>query len=197
MNNHAQLSDAVLGERLRAGDVAALRQLMQRHAERLGVIAEIVTGAPDLAADAVQEAFVQLWNRRATIDPARDLAGLLVVMTRNQALMLLRHERVHERVSCDLVFLARADASVIHTNEGVRAIDAEELWAAVRAVLDGLPPRCREIFLLHWEAGLSYAEIEDVLEISNATIRNQMSRAMKHVTDVMGRPPFVLWREPR
>jgi RNA polymerase sigma-70 factor (ECF subfamily) len=168
---------------------------MRRHAARLGTIAEIVTGAPDLASDAVQEAFVQLWERRETIDLQRDLIGLLVVMTRNQALMLLRHERVHERMAEQLAISAKDKESSSSSNDGVQAIDIQELWTMVRAVLDGLPPRCREIFLLHWEAGLSYTEIETLLGISNATIRNQMSRAMKHLVSVVGATRFTLWRE--
>jgi RNA polymerase sigma-70 factor (ECF subfamily) len=183
---------SALAVRLRDGDASALRQLMELHADRLRLIAEILTGTPDLATEAVQDAFVQIWERRHAIDPQQDLVGLLVVMTRNRALDLLRHERVHERVATSLLSSVSAEQTS-HLNDGDRALDMTELWALVRQVLDGLPPRCREIFLLHWEAGLSYAEIEEMLGISNATIRNQMSRAMKHLTQVVDPERFSLW----
>ena len=51
--------------------------------------------------------------------------------------------------------------------------------AAVRRAIDALPPRCREIFLLSREDGLSYGGIATTLGISVKTVETQMGRALK------------------
>jgi RNA polymerase sigma-70 factor (ECF subfamily) len=70
-------------------------------------------------------------------------------------------------------------------NTGEYHVELEELNARVEATLGGLPARCREIFLLHRDAQMTYQEIETLLGISNATIRNQMSRAMRAIAKVI------------
>ena len=54
-----------------------------------------------------------------------------------------------------------------------------EVAAAVRSAIDRLPPRCREVFLLSRDGGLTYAEIARTLEISVKTVETQMGRALK------------------
>jgi RNA polymerase sigma-70 factor (ECF subfamily) len=50
---------------------------------------------------------------------------------------------------------------------------------AVQEAINRLPPRCREIFLLSRDGGLTYAEIARSLEISVKTVETQMGRALK------------------
>jgi RNA polymerase sigma factor (sigma-70 family) len=55
----------------------------------------------------------------------------------------------------------------------------QEVAVAVQAAINRLPPRCREIFLLSRDGGLTYAEIARSLEISVKTVETQMGRALK------------------
>jgi RNA polymerase sigma-70 factor (ECF subfamily) len=54
-----------------------------------------------------------------------------------------------------------------------------EFVAAVQRAVGRLPERCRLIFRLHREQGLTYPEIAEVLEISPKTVEVQMGRALK------------------
>ena len=56
-------------------------------------------------------------------------------------------------------------------------VHREEL-ARVRRAVDELPPRCREVFLLHKVAGLSYKEIALQLGISKNTVMVHMVKAL-------------------
>ena len=49
------------------------------------------------------------------------------------------------------------------------------LWTAI----DSLPEKCREIFLMSKRDGLKYEEIAQELGISENTVRNQISKALK------------------
>jgi RNA polymerase sigma-70 factor, ECF subfamily len=61
-----------------------------------------------------------------------------------------------------------------------------ETEAAVRRAVDALPPRCREIFLLSREDGLSYSGIATTLGISIKTVETQMGRALKALRSALG-----------
>ncbi|HJU73447.1 MAG TPA: sigma-70 family RNA polymerase sigma factor, partial [Gemmatimonadaceae bacterium] len=59
------------------------------------------------------------------------------------------------------------------------SVTESELAAAVRAAVDRLPPRCREVFMLSRDSGLTYGEIAKALGISIKTVETQMGRALK------------------
>jgi len=173
--------DAEVVVRLVAGDVTALREIMAQHGAHLTTVALIITRSPDLAAEAVQDAFVHLWNDRVALDPLRGVRGYLTTITSRRARNIVRHENVHTRVArflFDRNPLGRTGASY---NAGDERIETEELDARVAATIDRLPPRCREAFLLHRDAQLSYAEIEAALQMSNVAVRKQISRAMQAI----------------
>jgi RNA polymerase sigma-70 factor, ECF subfamily len=183
MKNDAQQAgdDSALVTRLSAGDVAALRTIMADHWEHLMAVATIITGSSDVACEAVQDAFVQTWNARETLDARRGIGGYLTMVTVRRARDILRHERVHVRTAQRLATHRLTDGDAATQNSGDSDIESAELRARVYEAIGKLPPRCREIFLLRRETHLSYDEIETLLGISNATIRNQMSKAVQAI----------------
>jgi RNA polymerase sigma factor (sigma-70 family) len=60
----------------------------------------------------------------------------------------------------------------------IRTLEAETI-AAVRQAIARLPDRCRLIFTLHREQGLTYNEVAEVLRISPRTVEVQIGRALK------------------
>jgi RNA polymerase sigma-70 factor (ECF subfamily) len=55
----------------------------------------------------------------------------------------------------------------------------DEQLDQVRLAIDGLPPKCRRVFLLKRLEGNSYREIARSEGISEKTVENQMTRALK------------------
>jgi len=49
-----------------------------------------------------------------------------------------------------------------------------------------LPPRQKEVYMLHRVEGLKYNEIAERLNISVNTIENHMSRALKTIREKLG-----------
>ena len=58
-------------------------------------------------------------------------------------------------------------------------VGTEELQAAIARAMDGLPPRCREVFELSRLHGLKYAEIAQVLGVTVKAVEAQMARALR------------------
>jgi RNA polymerase sigma-70 factor (ECF subfamily) len=172
--------DLALVQRIREGDADALDQLLRAYWTPLLRYARSITGSLDSAQDILQDVFARLWRHRDTLDIRNGVSPYLYRMVRNQALTTIHTDLAARTREARWV----ADFSVItnaSSNEGARAVDASEMRAALWRALDGVPPRCREIFLLSWEHGLSYAHIASMLDISVPTVRNQMSRAVKYL----------------
>jgi RNA polymerase sigma-70 factor, ECF subfamily len=62
---------------------------------------------------------------------------------------------------------------------GPTQIEYNELYSIVQKAIDLLPERCKVIFVLSREEGLTYQEIAEKLELSVKTVENQMSIALK------------------
>ena len=56
---------------------------------------------------------------------------------------------------------------------------------AVQQAIELLPPRCKLVFALHRQDGLTYSEIADVLDISVKTVETQIGRALKILRKIL------------
>ena len=167
--------------RLRTGDQTALRDIIDTHGPSLLTLAAAVAESSELGDDVVQQVFIRLWDRRASLDVQGSLRQYLWRATRNQAISVRRHEQLQHR-------LANAGPAVPSVmNAGAEALEAAALLAQVMGVLQELPARCQEMFLLSWRDALTPAEIADALGVGVATVRNQILRAVKHLGAHFGR----------
>ena len=57
--------------------------------------------------------------------------------------------------------------------------DEHSRFNKLDSALETLPPRCKDVFLLAKLQGLKYREIAEKLEVSEKTVENQMTKAIK------------------
>jgi RNA polymerase sigma-70 factor (ECF subfamily) len=67
------------------------------------------------------------------------------------------------------------------------ATDARLRLDRLRALIDELPARTRQIFVLNRIEGLSYAEVAAQLGISESSVQKHLAKALLHVTRRLGR----------
>jgi RNA polymerase sigma-70 factor (ECF subfamily) len=125
------------------------------------------------AEELVHDVLLKVWMRRAHLAPTEELKTYLFRSTYNHALNHLRRRKV-ERVWKRSLPLGEPIAPPTSSDD-----DIDKMETAVRRAVDDLPPRCREIFLLSREDGLSYNAIASTLGISIKTVETQMGRALK------------------
>lgn len=172
--------------RLRAGDNAAFEQLFRQYYEQLVAFASRMLGTTELAEEVVQDVFLSIWRQGKRGDlSANNISAYLFGAVRKGSTSRLRHvnveKRWRERVS-------RGDGA--YTIPSSPAADAEarfnDLIRAVRVVVDELPPRCRQAFLLRRQHGLSYAEIAQVMGIAPKTVEVQIGAALRTLRTRLG-----------
>lgn len=174
-NSVDRAADSELLARLRAGDERALEAVFRAHyAAMCGVVRRIVF-APDVAEELVQDVFFKLWSRREQLAEIDALRTYLYRAARNTALNHLRRQKL-EHAHKERELIKGEPMATEATDDGA---DAGELEVAVRAAISRLPDRCREIFLMSRDGGLTYGQIARELGISIKTVETQMGRALK------------------
>ncbi|WP_324698895.1 RNA polymerase sigma factor [Novosphingobium sp. RL4] len=132
---------------------------------------------PDQAPDVIQQLFLRLATRQnGELKVERPDAYL-----RQATINLIRNDaRYAERRSVNLHVCAD-DVPLIGT-DAVAAYEARDMLARLEAIVAGLAPRTREIFLAHRIDGFTYGEIAARTGLSVKTVEKHMSRAIGHVT---------------
>lgn len=161
-------------DKIRAGDRAAFAALFRAYYRALVALVRARIGSKPEAEELIQDLFVRVWERRETLDPARPIDRYLLRAAKNAALDHLRRRRVTERMQSTLA----ADPPPRPSSPEDR-VRSRELYTAARSIIDRLPERTREAFVLSREAGLSHAEIAKLMEVSSKTVEKQIGRALR------------------
>jgi len=168
-------SDAELARRMRLGDERALEMIFRTHYPGLVGFVRRYVKTSEIAEELVQDLFLKLWSRRGSLGAIDSVKTYLFRAARNTALNYLRRRKLeHEWLEKEGGATAEE-----HSQEGDESVTESELTTAVRAAVDRLPPRCREVFMLSRDGGLTYGEIAKSLGISIKTVETQMGRALK------------------
>lgn len=149
---------------------ADLQTLAAPHLARAHQVARRLLGCDHLAADAVQEALVALWQQPA---PPPDVRGWLVraIVHRSRHLRRTLQRRArHEHAIAAHCELHRGCDNPLHH------AFAHELAERLDAAVAALPPEQREPFLLD-RAGLDYQGIATRLAVPMGTVRSRLHRA--------------------
>ena len=127
----------------------------------------------DAAEDVVQEFFTSLWKNKDSLSIHSDIKYYLARSVKNRSLNYLRDKKHFEQI----------DTLDIEFKLGYNGIEKDmeyyELLHLVEKVISDLPKKCREVFILSRYEKKSYKEISNYLNISEKTVENQISKALK------------------
>lgn len=128
----------------------------------------------EIAREIVQEVFVNLWEKRSSIDPEKSPKSYLGTSVRNRCLNYLRDQKKYYP---DIL-----EMESIGPDEEYSEMDkliTDELKAKIEEATRELPDKCKEVFLLSRFENKKYKEIAQELDISVKTVEAQMSKALK------------------
>ena len=193
-------ADARLVREMIAGSEDALAALYDRHANAVYSAAMRASGDASIAADALQETFLTLWDRAELFDPSRgSLPGWLRTIARNRAVDHLRAAARRGRAATFSSFgVAGADQDQIDewlmasgrligiadTEAGPEvALSSNETRASIEEALASLGPLERSVITLAYRTGLSQSEIAASLGWPIGTVKTRTRRALRHLRD--------------
>ena len=174
-----ELTDRELLSAHCAGDPEAFGELFRRHRDRMWALALRTTRDPELAADAVQEAFLAAFRRADSFRGEAAVTTWLHRIVVNSCLDRLR--RIKPVASLpDGDLSALADPRDHHGSVDVR-LD-------VRAALGQLPEGQRMALVLVDMHGLSIAEAASILDVAEGTIKSRCARGRAAMVPLLGLP---------
>ncbi|MHA7961045.1 RNA polymerase sigma factor SigJ [Streptomyces sp. L500] len=165
-----------------------LLDVFEEHRATLGGVAYRMLGRFADAEDVVQEAWLR-WSA-ADREDVHDPRGYLVRVTTRLALDRLRlaHTRRETYVGPWLPEPVATDFGTTVPDTAERAVLADTVSLALLVVLESLSPLERAVFVLREAFGFPYADIAEVLDRSEAAVRQLAGRARRHVAE--RRPRF-------
>jgi RNA polymerase sigma-70 factor (ECF subfamily) len=129
----------------------------------------------DLTHEVVQETFVRIWDHRSSIRPRLPFLALALRIAQNIIRDMARHAATRERLASEIPPPALSDGD--DPAEATALAMLEERIAHI--ITTQLGERCRTVFLLSRYEGMSHREISGILGISEKTVENQITKALK------------------
>jgi RNA polymerase sigma factor (sigma-70 family) len=176
--------DRDLLQRIGRGDEEAFRALFQRYAPTARALALRILRQPFLADETVQEAFLAVWRTPGRYEDGRgSVRAWLMSAVHHRAVDLVRREEAHRRrAESALPELTPRDPA----ERVVDAVGLPEERAAVRAALDELPDKQREVIELMYFEGLSQSRVAEQMGIPLGTVKSRVLLAMRRMRASLG-----------
>jgi RNA polymerase sigma-70 factor, ECF subfamily len=178
----SEAAQARLLERIAAGEQEALGEFYDQTAAPLFSLAVRILGDAGEAEEALQDVFVQIWEKAATFDPELgEPFHWALSITRHRAIDRLRGRQRRARLVDELQNAVLADP-MPDGGPDQSAVGTEEN-AAVRRALEGLPQDQRQAIEMAFFGGLTHPEIAEALQKPLGTIKAHIRRGLLKLRD--------------
>jgi RNA polymerase sigma-70 factor (family 1) len=186
-----KLTDEQLIILVRKGDQQAFAEIYSRYGESLAGFAASKLYSLDDAKDILHDLFVKLWENRDQLYITSNLQSYLFGIIRHRII-----DKIRKNITREEYASVRQSLAAVYEQDIDKQLEAKELRQAIEKSLAQLAPRVKEIYKLSREECLSNHEIAEKLNLSEQTVRNQLSAALKHLRKSLTSVTayvFILW----
>ena len=166
-------SDLELAASVANDDDQAFAEIYRRYKGVLFLHACRMLGDQEEAKDILQELFTTLWFNRKEIKLHTSFSSYLYKALRNRIFDVISHKKVKQKYISSLAAFIEQGECV--TDQQVRE---KELTRLIEQEVSLLPPKMREVFEMSRNTDLSYKEIAQELQISDKTVKKQVTNAI-------------------
>ena len=183
MNRYQAQTDVELIASLRGDDNQAFAEIYHRYWKKLLAIAYHHSKDKIIAEEIVQEVFIGLWNRRNELYIDNLSAYLATAVKLSVFKQYARQKRRNQK--------KEATADPLLTGWDEEKIYSRFLQQHINGIVDVLPEKCRLVFRLSREEGLSIPEVAQRMGIAEKTAEAHLTKALKVLKLRLNRP--YLW----
>ena len=174
INMQQTVSDAELLLAIKEGDTSPFKVLYDRYWERLYLKA-CQRVDKDAAKDMVQEVMTTLWRRRKDVVTFEDgdLGRYLFTAIKYRVISHYAYsaDEIRNSALFDMI------TAPIEPN----SLETKELSELIETEINRLPTRMQQVFRMSREDDLSIADIANRLNLSEQTVKNQLTEALKRL----------------
>ena len=184
INNEAHLIQA-----LKTGSCKAFDRIYQLYAKRLYAYSLQFTKSPEDSEEIIQDVFVKLWLNREKIKQEETLQSLLYIMTKHHLINAF-HSKINEPVYEDFVDYKNELLSVSDAGQN---LEYEEFVAKFTKAVLQLPPTQQKVINMSKIEQLPNKNIAEKLSLSEQTVKNQLSIALKELRKALLSTMLILF----
>lgn len=150
---------------------------LEHHYEELVDYVRRRFGGRGFARDVVHDVCVELMDR----PPAEEIRAPLALLRRMSSNRAIDHTRADATRRARIEAVAEPPDERVHHDDGAQLLSGSQQLMALMQVIEGLPSRARQVFLLHRVHDMPQQEIAQTLGISRNMVAQHMARAMRSV----------------
>jgi len=170
--------DTYLVSLLQKGDKQAYKTLFEKYGTRLYLFALKYLKEKEDAKDLLSEVFLTLWENRQNLKTNSSLKAYLFTIAYNNI-----RQRFLKKIREEKYVQIFANEYLVDSPKGDEQLDYPLFLEKLNRIIDMLPPRRKEIFLLSYKKELKNYEIAEKLGLSDHHVKKQLVLARKFVID--------------
>ena len=153
------------------GNEQAFRFFYEKYYHPLCLCVRRILKDEALMHDVVQEAFIELWKSRLSVESELHLKMFLYQVVRHRCLNFLKTKKIEEKY-------LHENFLQCEENDWTNRVIEEEIHRLVIQEIENLPMEQRKVVLLHLE-GKDNPEIAEIMHLSVNTVKTHKARARK------------------
>lgn len=153
---------------------------MNSYHHKLCVYAYSFTHDQDLSEDIVQNVFMRIWNKRENLKDDFVITNLLYKSVYNEFIGQYRKQKSFYPLEKKYI---DALNTIVETED---EHSLERIIQLVKREIQKLPPKCKEIFLLSKEEGLTNIEIAEYKNVSIKSVEAHITKAFSILREAIG-----------
>lgn len=179
--------DRILVDRLKQSDRKSFEQIYEKYAVQLYSVCYRRIQDIEISNDIIHDILLSLWENRNRKDINNLRAYLFQALRYKIIDTFQQRSKTHKLYESYLVNLQQ---NYIGTDHALRTKLFQEL---IKAEIDRLPRKMKEVFLLSREQNLTYEQIAQKLGISEQTVRSHMKHALRRLRVKLSFVIFLLF----
>lgn len=164
-------------------DERSFRRFVESYSNDLLCYVRYLVHSKEEAEEIVNDVFFEVWQNRDKLHEIKREKVWLLAITHNKAISHLRKKKhFASSVILDEVSEQTIPADLQTPDE--RLISQEEM-ERINSIINKLPPRCKQVFVLAKIEKLLYKDIADILGISVKTINTHVAKALRLISEAL------------
>lgn len=162
-------------------DERTFRRFIESYSSDLLYYVRCFTRSKEEAEEIVSDVFFEVWQHKHNIDEIQNIKAWLLTITHNKTISHLRKKDIS---NISLTWDEVGDHVISHELQtpDEELISREEM-SRINHIINNLPPRCKQVFVLAKIEKLPYKDIADLLSISVKTINAHVAKALELISE--------------
>ena len=163
--------------------VVRYEKKLMRYILRLGNFSK------ESAEDLLQDVFIKIYRHLHSFDPSLKFSSWAYRITHNEVISEFRRSKARPKTvnidSAEIINFFKSSSDLI------RNLKNKELKNSIQVLISEIPQKYQEVLILFFLEEKKYAEISDILRISEGAVATRLNRAKKYFRNLAAQRKII------